>query len=135
MLAVYVLFISRPKNMVLLQSLLGLARVIEAQGDLHDALRTINELHVKHSWFAPALMEKARLSLAVHGWQEAMATVSQLQQVDTNNVIAYTFHGTFSRPRVCLAHETATHLLGPSCPTYTMCCLQKNRGEANALAV
>jgi hypothetical protein len=75
------------------QSLLGMARVTEAQGDLHDALRTINELHVKHSWFAPALMEKARLSLAVHGWQEAMETVSQLQQVDTNNVIAYTFHG------------------------------------------
>lgn len=76
-----------------MQSLLGLARVIESQGDLHDALRTINELHVKHSWFAPALMEKARLSLAVHGWQEAMETISQLQQVDRNNVIAYTFRG------------------------------------------
>ena len=91
-----------------MQSLLGLASVIEAQGDLHDALRTINELHVKHSWFAPALMEKARLSLAVHGWHEAMETVSQLQQVDTNNVIAYTFHGTiFSCEYVYLSSLSA----------------------------
>lgn len=70
-----------------------MARIEDSQGDLSAALKTVNEVHVKHSWFAPALMEKMQLSLAVHGWKEAMECVSQLQQMDANNVLAFAYHG------------------------------------------
>lgn len=72
---------------------MGMAQIEGSQGDLSAALKTVNEVHVKHSWFAPALMEKMQLSLAVHGWKEAMECVAQLQQVDANNVLAFAFHG------------------------------------------
>lgn len=86
-----------------------MATIEEQQEDLAAALKTVNEVHVKHSWFAPALMEKVQLSLAVHGWKEAMECVAQLQQMDANNVLAFAYHGAFqinlilcSISRLCL---------------------------------
>lgn len=77
----------------LLQSLMGIARIEEKRGDMPAALKTINGVHVKHPWFAPALMEKMHLSLAVHGWKETMECVAQLQQKDASNVLAFAYHG------------------------------------------
>jgi len=72
---------------------MGVARIEARQGDFAAALQTVNEVHVKHTWFAPALMEKMHLSLVVHGWKETMECVAQLQQKDANNVLAYAYHG------------------------------------------
>jgi hypothetical protein len=87
-----------------MQGLLGQAKISEARGDFDSALLLVNEVHVKHSWFAPALIEKARLSLTVHGWAETMDTVAMLQQADSTNIFAFAYNG---------VHAPA-HLL-PSC--------------------
>eukprot|EP00892_Ulva_mutabilis_P009788 jgi/Ulvmu1/7181/UM034_0090.1 len=75
-----------------IDSLMGIARIEEKEGDLPAALKTINEVHVKHSWFAPALMEKMHLSLSVHGWKETMECVASLQQKDATNAMAFAYH-------------------------------------------
>jgi acetoacetate decarboxylase len=85
-----------------MQSLMGMARICELQNEYSTALQTINELHVKHSWFAPAVMEKARLSLVVHGWPEAMVCVAQLQQLDAKNVMASAYLGLPPLPSVAV---------------------------------
>lgn len=72
--------------------MLGRARVAELRGDLLAALDTMQEAHVKHAWFAPALIDTARLGLAVHGWQSCMEAVAKLQQLDGSNAVAFAYH-------------------------------------------
>jgi len=75
------------------QALLGRARVAEMRGDMTAALDAVNEVHVRHSWFAPALMDKLRVALPVHGWPEVMDAAAQLQQLDANNVMVFAYTG------------------------------------------
>jgi hypothetical protein len=90
-----------------MQGLLGQARIAEVRGDYDTALLLVNEVHVKHDWFAPALIEKARLSLAVHGWPEVMDTVVILQQADATNVFALAYNG------ACIVQRSMPHVHTP----------------------
>jgi hypothetical protein len=90
------------------QALLGRARVAELRGDAAYALATVTEAHVKHAWFAPALMEKARLALSAQGWPAALEAASALQQADAANVLAFALRGAL-RTRTSAAMPTLWH--------------------------
>jgi hypothetical protein len=55
------------------------------------ALEGVNEVHVKYSWFAPALMEKARFALMLFEWPDVLESVAKLQQMDGNNAMVFAY--------------------------------------------
>ena len=98
---------------------MGRARAYELLGDGQSALTAINEAVVKHSWFAPALVDKARLSLAYLEWPDVLDCVTRLQQLDAQNVFAIAYRGVLPPEQIqvilagysCMLRATCLHRL------------------------
>ena len=59
-----------------LDSLLGLTRYFQIRKQFSKALEAINQVIVRHAWFTPALLTKARLLLSMSEWTDAKSTHS-----------------------------------------------------------
>ncbi len=71
-----------------IQALMGKARVQELKHNLPGSLETLTEVNIKFGWFSPALVEKARLLLAMNDWEQMMEHVTRLLQKDAQNIAA-----------------------------------------------
>jgi len=71
-----------------LDSLLGLTRYFQIRNQLPKALEAINQVIVRHGWFSPALLTKARLLLSMSEWTEAKTTCERCLEEDAENVEA-----------------------------------------------
>uniref|UniRef100_A0A7S0S5T6 Tetratricopeptide repeat-like domain-containing protein n=1 Tax=Chlamydomonas leiostraca TaxID=1034604 RepID=A0A7S0S5T6_9CHLO len=71
-----------------LEAMLGRSKVAEVRHNLSGALEGLTEVAVRFSWFMPALVEKARLLLAVGDWEQANDTIHSILSVDPQNIMA-----------------------------------------------
>lgn len=71
-----------------LDSLLGLTQYFVIRNQLPKALEAINQVIIRHAWFVPALLTKARLLLSMGEWIEAKTASNRCLEEDPENVEA-----------------------------------------------
>lgn len=71
-----------------LEALLGKAVCLERKEQFAPALELLNQVVVGYPWFLPALVEKARLLLALDDWEQAMETAQRILAQDAQNIEA-----------------------------------------------
>ena len=71
-----------------LEALLGKAVCLERTQQFAPALELLNQVVVGYPWFLPALVEKARLLLALDDWEQAMETAQRILAQDAQNIEA-----------------------------------------------
>lgn len=76
-----------------------MADCLQLSGKPAAAVEHINAVIAQQPWFLPALVEKAKLLVAMHEWEQALEVVNQLLQQEPDNVQALHLSGRFVRPQ------------------------------------
>ncbi|KAH3767764.1 tetratricopeptide repeat protein 21B [Pelomyxa schiedti] len=71
-----------------LEALLGLAKYMDMNKKYTQALDYLNKAIALHTWFAPALLEKARVLIAMDDWDQAMETLRRIMAKEPQNTEA-----------------------------------------------
>jgi tetratricopeptide repeat protein 21B len=71
-----------------LDALMGKAKVLEGKRQWAQSLDCLNKVIVMHSWYLPALIEKAKTLMMTADWDQALESAGRIQQQDPNNIEA-----------------------------------------------
>ena len=86
-----------------LEALMGLAKLCQVREQHKEALDLLSQVIGMHSWFLPALEEKASVLMALGDWDQALETAQRVLAQDGGNIVAL---------RMCtlylLSHESLT---------------------------
>jgi len=82
-----------------IEAMMGRAKALELKKDLAGALEVVTEVHVRFTWYMPALVEKTRLLLASNDWEGMLEHAGRMLQADPNNVMAMAYTALYSLVR------------------------------------
>ena len=78
--------------------------MLELKKNLHACMDVLTEINVRFGWFVPALVEKARLLMALGDWDQVSDTLQRILGADPQNILAqaWTCEAPLGRSGACL---------------------------------
>eukprot|EP00406_Dinophysis_acuminata_P039023 CAMPEP_0179375406 /NCGR_PEP_ID=MMETSP0797-20121207/87788_1 /TAXON_ID=47934 /ORGANISM="Dinophysis acuminata, Strain DAEP01" /LENGTH=1226 /DNA_ID=CAMNT_0021091415 /DNA_START=14 /DNA_END=3695 /DNA_ORIENTATION=- len=93
-----------------LDALMGKAKVLEGKRQWQPALDCLNKVIVMHSWYLPALIEKAKTLMMTADWDQALESAGRIQQQEPNNIEALRLNVLFLLSRESRCDDAAKRL-------------------------
>merc|ERR1712003_500680 len=89
---------------------MGKAKVLEGKRQWQQALDCLNKVVVTHSWYLPALVEKAKTLMMTADWDQALESAGRIQQQEPNNIEALRLNVLFLLSRESRCDAAAARL-------------------------